>query len=140
MIVLVVTLGLSQPVPAGEGGRIVVHVTGLKSQKGKVIVALSKPGGIWPPMEEEEAFKGVEAGIKDHQARAAFEDLTWGEYALAAFHDENNNDRLDRNALGIPREDYGFSNNVRGFLGPPDFGKAKVSLDSRELVLEIKLN
>jgi uncharacterized protein (DUF2141 family) len=41
-----------------------------------------------------------------------------GQYAIILFHDENGNGKLDRNALGVPTEPYGFSNNVRGFLGP----------------------
>src|SRR3954465_4244362 len=41
-----------------------------------------------------------------------------GKYAIILFHDENGNGKLDKNALGVPTEPYGFSNNVQGFLGP----------------------
>ena len=46
-----------------------------------------------------------------------------GRYAIILFHDENGNGKLDKNALGVPTEPYGFSNNVPGFLGPPAYKK-----------------
>jgi uncharacterized protein (DUF2141 family) len=46
--------------------------------------------------------------------------------AVAAFHDENGNGRLDRNRLGIPTERYGFSRDARGVTGPPDFEDAVI--------------
>jgi uncharacterized protein (DUF2141 family) len=47
-----------------------------------------------------------------------------GQYTIILFHDENGNGKLDKNALGVPTEPYGFSNNVREFLGPPNFEEA----------------
>lgn len=35
--------------------------------------------------------------------------LAAGHYAIAVYHDLNNNGRLDRNMFGIPTEPYGFS-------------------------------
>ena len=34
-----------------------------------------------------------------------------GNYAVQVMHDENDNNKLDTNFLGIPSEGYGFSNN-----------------------------
>jgi len=42
-----------------------------------------------------------------------------GAYAIAAYHDENDNQKLDKAFTGIPTENYGFSNNARGMFGPP---------------------
>lgn len=42
-------------------------------------------------------------------------------YAIAVYHDINNNQRLDKNILGMPIEKYGFSNDARGTFGPPSF-------------------
>lgn len=51
-------------------------------------------------------------------------------YALIVYHDLNDNGRLDRNFLGIPREPYGFSNNPSTRFGPPGFHEA--SFDSSQ--------
>lgn len=49
------------------------------------------------------------------------EGLPEGQYALAIFHDENGNNKLDTNWLGIPKEDIGFSNARMKTFGPPQF-------------------
>jgi len=48
-------------------------------------------------------------------------DLPEGQYALAIYHDENGNDELDTNWLGIPKEPIGFSNSKMRTFGPPGF-------------------
>lgn len=55
-------------------------------------------------------------------------DLAPGRYAFFAMHDANGNGDLDRNFLGIPTEDYGFSNGARGVVGPPSFDAAAITV------------
>ncbi len=43
------------------------------------------------------------------------------EFAVAAYHDENNDQQLTLNRFGIPTERYGFSREARGLTGPPNF-------------------
>ena len=40
-----------------------------------------------------------------------FTDLPAGVYAVSVFHDENMNQKLDKNFVGVPKEEYGASNN-----------------------------
>ena len=63
-----------------------------------------------------------------------------GTYAVAIFHDENLNDVFDQGIFGIPLEDYGFSNNVMGFLSAPDFEDAKFSIGSQRTVISIEIH
>lgn len=51
--------------------------------------------------------------------------LAPGTYAAQAYHDENDNNRVDRGLLGLPREGVGFSNDARIRLGPPRWNNAK---------------
>ena len=51
-------------------------------------------------------------------------ELPPGTYAIGIFHDVNLNNKMDNNFLGIPVEQYGFSNNARALFGPPDFEDA----------------
>jgi uncharacterized protein (DUF2141 family) len=37
------------------------------------------------------------------------------------FHDENNNNKMDKNFLGIPKEGYGASKNKLPFASAPTF-------------------
>ncbi len=66
-------------------------------------------------------------------------DVNEGTIALVVYHDENNNGKLDRNFIGIPREPLAISNNYRP-KGPPNFGPASISLgamDSLKLDMEM---
>lgn len=73
------------------------------------------------------------------EVTVVFEDVSPGDYAISTFHDENDNNKLDTNFLGIPNEPYGFSNNATGTFGPPSFEKAKVKIDGdKKIVINLK--
>jgi len=55
-------------------------------------------------------------------------ELKKGVYAISLFVDSNNNKIIDKNLLGIPTEQYGFSNNATGFLGSPSYNDASFNL------------
>ncbi|WP_245990753.1 DUF2141 domain-containing protein [Hymenobacter rubripertinctus] len=52
-----------------------------------------------------------------------------GEWAVAITQDLNNNDKVDKNLLGIPTEPFAFSNNVRPRFAPPAFDDCKFTVD-----------
>ena len=56
--------------------------------------------------------------------------LKKGTYAFKVYIDKNNNNNFDFNFFGFPKEQYGFSNDVMGILGPPTFQKASFKLNS----------
>lgn len=65
-------------------------------------------------------------------------DIPLGTYAIAISQDVNGNGKQDTNWIGIPKEPYGFSNNAKGKMGPPDFEDAKFEL-TKDLVINIEL-
>ncbi|MGH7091216.1 MAG: DUF2141 domain-containing protein [Stellaceae bacterium] len=83
-------------------------------------------------LPEEGRLLGASLRAKAGSQSITFDGLAPGRYAVVAFHDENDNGLLDQNALGIPTEGYGFSNDAYGFLGAPSFEAAAVSIDSAE--------
>jgi len=62
-----------------------------------------------------------------------------GVYAVSVFHDENMNQKLDKNFVGVPKEGYGDSNNPKKKMGPPSFEETKFQLSATEQSTEIKL-
>jgi len=62
-----------------------------------------------------------------------------GRYAAVAYHDENGNNDLDVNALGMPKERYGFSNDPPMLMGPPLFKDAAFDVGDKDVALIIKL-
>ena len=65
--------------------------------------------------------------------------LAYGQYAIAVYHDKNKNGKLDTNMLGIPLEEYGFSNNARSRFGPASWSQAKFTVNERNSVHRILL-
>jgi uncharacterized protein (DUF2141 family) len=66
-------------------------------------------------------------------------DIPPGEYAISAFHDANDNKKMDTNLFGIPKEPIGISNNATGFMGPPKYNDAKFTVNKNTtLAITIK--
>ena len=66
-------------------------------------------------------------------------DLPPGEWAVAITQDVNNNDKLDKNLMGIPTEPFAFSNNVRPRFSPPAFDDCKFLVSGPGKVVNIHL-
>ena len=64
-------------------------------------------------------IKTVEAGNTEGVI-----ELKEGTYAIGFYIDKNQNEKIDTNFLGIPKEQFGFSNDVMGRFGPPSFEAA----------------
>lgn len=107
--------------PAGE---IVVEVAELHSNDGKVACALFTPEHA-ASFPGNMAVKQLMVPINQLKATCRFSDLQKGSYAVAVFHDENDNGKLDTNFLGIPIEGSGASNGAQGWMGPPKFDDAR---------------
>ena len=73
-------------------------------------------------------FKGLELYLAPMDSTQLNTEIPDGEYAIAFFIDANGNKKLDKNFLGIPKEQYGFSNNAMGTLSAPTFEQAKFTV------------
>ncbi|MGA7124354.1 MAG: DUF2141 domain-containing protein, partial [Polyangiaceae bacterium] len=77
--------------------------------------------------------------IKEKTSTCSFDSIPSGTYAVACFHDENRNGKLDKNFLGMPNEGTVVSNHAKGFMGPPPFDKAKFSFSGAAAALELRV-
>ena len=134
MIALTILSSAQAPARADDKGQITVKVSGLKNGDGVVRVALFNTAESYEKSKQSEdkaggAFKKTTATISDQKATCSFDALPYGEYAIKMFHDENNSGKFLTGMFGIPKVEYGFSNNVLGKLGPAPYDKAKFKLD-----------
>ena len=111
-----------------SAGKFIVIVKGFETDEGKAMIALFNSENSYS--ETGEKYQFVAAEIKDSTAEWIIENLPFGEYAIKLYHDENGNMEMDRNMLGIPSEDYAFSNNATGSFGPADYEDAKFQFTS----------
>ncbi|WP_179018730.1 DUF2141 domain-containing protein [Winogradskyella forsetii] len=80
---------------------------------------------------------GEQSEIKDGKVTITFENVKPGEYAIIAYHDVNENNKMDFSDNGMPLESYGISNNEMSF-GPPQYSDAKFKVDGKDLELHIR--
>lgn len=121
-----------------EGLSIQVSIKQFKSDNGQVMARLFNRADAFPT-KAEKALAARKAQISNRQAELSFDGLPPGEYAIAVYHDENGNNELDTNWIGIPAEGLGASNNAKGSFGPPKFTDAKIQLtQSTHITINIK--
>ena len=95
----------------------------------------------WALYDNEKAYEQRTPAVKSGSISVTGESLTWevtgltpGPYALAIYHDVNNNGVLDLNFLGVPKEPYAFSGTSSAKWLPPSFDKAAVQVAKNTLI------
>jgi uncharacterized protein (DUF2141 family) len=118
-------------------GSLVIKVTGFKNDKGELRAVLYDSQKAF---DDDRRFKQTTGIISNRTATALFHNVPPGAYAIAVFHDVNKNGELDENWLGMPKENYGLSRNVRASITRiPTFDEIKIDYTGAVATVEIKL-
>ena len=113
---------------APAGPRLRVAVSGARSAGGNITVTL------YGPRRENFLARGGRLARQrvplagDAAVEACFALAAPGDYAVAVYHDENDDHDFNRNAVGLPVEGYGFSNDAPTTFGLPDFDRVRFTL------------
>jgi uncharacterized protein (DUF2141 family) len=119
-------------------GVLTVRTTSLRSNNGQVgCMIYNSAKGF--PTDPSVALQRLWCPIAGGASTCAFEPLPAGTYAVACFHDENKNGKLDTGLFGIPKEGTVVSNHAKGLMGPPSFKDAKFAFDGAPRVLELRM-
>jgi uncharacterized protein (DUF2141 family) len=92
-----------------------INIVEIKNNTGKIMFQLFD--------EKQTVLKQEMGTIVENKCSFSISGLEPGKYAVRYYHDENQNGKMETNAVGKPVEGYGFSNNVTGRFGPPSFDK-----------------
>jgi uncharacterized protein (DUF2141 family) len=109
---------------ATDGPNLRVIATGIKSDQGKVYVWVYDKKDDWLSDRYRTQKYLAVAGNRTGDRLTIELLLPAGEYALSVFQDVNDNGKLERNFIGIPKEPAGLSNNLRPRFGPPKYKDA----------------
>ena len=120
---------------AQDNSTITIEIQNIESNEGSIYVDLFNEEGKFL----ESAFKHQKASITDKSCTVSFKGVPAGQYAIAVYHDENNNGELDSNFFGAPDEPIGMSNNPSGGFGPPKWKDAVFSVNNKQINLSIKI-
>jgi uncharacterized protein (DUF2141 family) len=115
---------------------LTIQIDAIRSAEGSVSVSLfgSADAFLKTPLQL------VRVKAEKGSLTVQLKDLAPGDYAFSVYHDANDNGKLDRNALGIPLEDYAASNNAIGNMGPPAYADARFALPAGGLDMRVKLH
>ncbi|MBI1875032.1 MAG: DUF2141 domain-containing protein [Acidobacteria bacterium] len=126
-----------QAEPDKTGVKLIVRIAGFPNDRGSAGIALWKaPRGF--PEDIEHAIRTIYVSIHNHTATTTFEGVAPGIYAVTVLHDQNDNRKFDKNPLGIPREAWGVSGNVRPRMRAPRFAEARFRLE-KDLAIDIRV-
>lgn len=124
---------------APSGTSITVTITDLRNTKGVVRACLTTQVKDFPKCH---GVAGAQAVVVDATAATLtlkFTNVAPGTYAIAALHDENNNGKVDRALMMMPKEGYGFSRDAKVVMGPPKFKAAAFEVGEEPLTQTIKM-
>jgi uncharacterized protein (DUF2141 family) len=130
----------SAPAPVAAKSTLSIRITGFRSAKGKINIALFRDGKGFPSdPASSTASQRLEIDPQTKTATAVFTNLPQGSYAAAVFHDENLTGKMEYDSQGVPQEGYGISNNPDTTQGPPTADGAKFTVSQPQTTIEIKL-
>jgi uncharacterized protein (DUF2141 family) len=123
-------------------GDLTVSITGLRSDAGRVLICLFSEASSrvdeFPDCDKGAPIRNDKIAISGGAAQISYKALPSGTYAIAFIHDENMDDALDTNFLGIPTEGIGVSNNPL-LIGAPSFSQAEFKVaGNASLTIEAK--
>src|SRR5262245_14060955 len=131
MLAIIVLTEFGTRVPASTVdrlGTIVVSIEGFRNAAGHARVALFNHEAGFPDSESA-AYRKAVVDIDGGRAELPFADVPPGEYAVAMYHDENDDGKLNKGLFGIPKEGYGVSNNLIHVTRAPRFTEARFQFD-----------
>ncbi len=119
-----------------QTGNLKITITNIESVSGTINIGLYNNADNFPIEEKEYILTILE--VEALEITYTFIGLPQGEYAIALFHDENKDDICNRNFFGIPKEGYGFSNNIKPTFSAPSFEDTKFTLqDSKSITISL---
>lgn len=112
---------------AASAGPLTVTANGVRGAAGQVRVDVCVKNEF---LKDRCTFAGSAPAAKG-SVTVTVPEVRPGRYAVQIYHDENGNGRLERNFIGIPKEGYGFSNDIKPGFGPPNFDAAAIDMGAQ---------
>jgi len=115
---------------------LTIRIEGVSGAAGDIKVAIFNA----PDTFLGKPLRSVAAPAHDGTVQLVVPDLPAGDYAFAVYHDANDNGKMDRNMMGMPTEDYAFSNNAMGKRGAPRYEDARIALPETGATATVNLH
>jgi|SRR5690554_1752826 len=120
---------------SNESPQLTIRIENIETLEGDIRIGVFNTSDKF--LTQGSTFKNYKIAVKNAVETIIIDDLPKGEYAFLLYHDKNADGKMNRNFLGIPKEPFGFSNNVKPKFSMPTFEECKFLLDEN---LELQVN
>ena len=118
--------------PQDEKHRLVVTIKNIKPLKGDLYLSVHQGAEFF--YVPDSALMKRKLRVDSETETIILENVPEGRIAVAVYHDENLNGKMDANEIGIPFEGYGFSTNPR-VPGRPKFEQAAFDFNKNDSLI-----
>jgi len=119
-----------------QKAQLEIEILGINEVRGKIQIAVYNDSEVFP--KKGKAYRVEYFDVTSSKMNAVIDNLPHNEYAIALFHDINGDQECNLNFIGIPKEPYGFSNNIKPVLKAPSFELTSIILNADKKI-RIKL-
>ena len=131
-----ILFGLITALLANDSPKLTIKISNIEKIKGEIKVGVFNTDTHF--LKEGYAIKNYSIKVENNTAILRINDLPKGEYAITMYHDQNSDNECNRNFIGIPKEPYGFSYNIKPKMSAPKYEDCKFKLDEN-ITLHIKM-
>lgn len=114
---------------------LTIKINNVKNDSGTIYIAVWDTEENWPDGKPFREFStSAELGVTSITV-----EIPEGTYAVSVYHDLNGNEQMDYNALRMPKEPWGVSNDAPARFGPPKWKRMTFDIGSEPLTTEFSL-
>lgn len=133
---LLILFGLISTLIPQNNPKLTIKISNIEKIKGEIKVGVFNTDTNF--LKEGHAIKNYSIKVENSTAVLTITDLPKGEYAITIYHDQNSDNECNRNFIGIPKEPYGFSNNVKPKMSAPKYEDCKFTfLENKTLLINL---
>ena len=125
------------PLSEAEKGVLRISIRGIKIAEGSIRIAACASEEEYTGRKEP-SFRIIIPAQKD-TVNGVLRNLKPGNYAVKAFHDRNDNGKLDKGFFGKPKELYGFSRNPEPGRGIPEWKQTLIRFSGNSTNITVNL-
>lgn len=135
-VLLLVLFVVSVGFVFSQTANLTIKIKGIQNAKGTMNFAVYDNAENYN--KSKDYFVGESVKVESLDFEYVFHDLPFGNYAISLFQDEDENGELNTNWIGMPKELFGFSNDAKAKMGPPNFIEASFEIrDNMELIINL---
>jgi len=138
IIAIIILLTPAAAFTENQTSKLTVQISAIRNNQGDLYVALHNTKDTFLK-NDKKPFSGKIVKAENNKSFVVFENIPYGEYAVAVWHDENSNKKMDMKLGIIPTEGFGASNNPKTKMGPPNYDECKFMINSADKAIKINM-